>query len=60
LRVFEQNPKYFAKRFSGDWEDHILLTYLLYEYQKGKESRWYHLIRNLPREIDYAIFWEQK
>ena len=54
-----ENPKYYAKRFTKDWEDRILLTYLLYEYQKGKKSRWFNLIRNLPREIDYAVFWNE-
>ena len=37
-----------------------MLTYLLFEYQKGAESKWYHLIRNLPKEIDYVVFWEEK
>lgn len=59
-RVFEENPKFYAKTFSSDWEDRILLTYLLFEYQKGKKSKWYHLIRNLPKEIDYVVFWEDE
>ncbi len=32
----------------------------MYEYQKGPKSQWYHLIRNLPKDIDYAVFWEKK
>ena len=51
---------YFAKRFTSDWEDRIILTFLLYEYQKGKNSKWYNLIRNLPKDIDYAIFWNKQ
>lgn len=35
FRVFEENPKFFCKKFSTDWEDHILLAFILYEYQKG-------------------------
>ncbi len=58
--MFEENPKFFYKQFTQDWEDHILLAFLLYEYQKGPKSEWYHLIRNLPKDIDYAIFWDKK
>lgn len=32
---------------------------MLYEHQKGKKSEWYYLIRNLPKDIDYAIFWSR-
>lgn len=58
--MFEQNPKFFSKTFTTDWEDHILLAFLLYEYQKGKKSEWYYVINNLPKDIDYAIFWQKQ
>lgn len=60
FRIFVENPAFFAKRFTSDWEDRILLTFLLYEYQKGKDSRWFNMIRNLPRDIDYAVFWDKE
>lgn len=55
-----ENPEYYAKRFTSEWEDRINLTFLLYEYQRGKKSRWYNLIRNLPKDIDYTIFWNKE
>lgn len=27
---------------------------------KNRKSEWYHLIRNLPKDIDYLIFWDEE
>lgn len=32
----------------------------MYEHGKGEKSEWYHLINNLPREIDYLAFWRKE
>ena len=58
--LFVENPQYFHKNFHANWEDHILLAFLLYEFQKGSSSEWHHLLNNLPREIDYVVFWSQE
>ena len=58
--VFLDHPKFFSPYFTSTWEDHMLLVYLLYEYSKGEKSSWYHLLNNLPRDIDYVVFWEEE
>lgn len=35
-KLFEENPQYFSKELESNWEDHILLAYLLYEYGRGE------------------------
>ncbi len=55
--IFLNHPTFFSSYHTSSWEDHMLLLYLLKEYSKGEESEFYHLIANLPRDIDYLIFW---
>ncbi|CAK62992.1 unnamed protein product (macronuclear) [Paramecium tetraurelia] len=56
-QVFMEFPQLFSPKFLPQWEDYQFLAFLLYEYQKGPESKWHLLISNLPRDIDYAVFW---
>ena len=58
--IFVENPKFFSPSQASMWEDHVLLVFLLYEHQKGQKSQWYHLINNLPKDIDYLVFWDQE
>ena len=58
--IFTENPEFYSSKFNSSWEDNMLLTYILFEYQKKRESIWYHLIENLPKEIDYLIFWSDE
>lgn len=55
--VFDENIDFFCDL---SWEDKILLTFLLYENTKMEKSEWFHLIKNLPRDIDYLAFWPEK
>lgn len=55
-----EHPEYFCKEFDANWEDHILLAFILYEFGRKRDSEWYHLITNLPREIDYVVFWGEE
>ncbi|CAD8199077.1 unnamed protein product [Paramecium pentaurelia] len=56
-QIFVEYPQLFSPKFLPQWEDYQFLAYLLYEYQRGPESKWHLLISNLPRDIDYAVFW---
>ncbi|CAD8076387.1 unnamed protein product [Paramecium primaurelia] len=58
--IFDAYPQFFCLHCAGGWQDRILLTYILYQSQLGKQSQWYHLISNLPRDIDYLIFWSDE
>ncbi|CAD8098588.1 unnamed protein product [Paramecium primaurelia] len=58
--IFDAYPQFFCQHCAGGWQDRILLTYILYQSQLGKQSQWYHLISNLPRDIDYLIFWSDE
>jgi hypothetical protein len=55
-QVYTDHPLFFSHIHTSSWEDRMQLVYLLFEFQKGRESRFYHLITNLPREIDYLVF----
>ena len=35
----------------------MLMFFLLYEMQKGTQSEWFHLLNNLPKDLDYVVFW---
>jgi hypothetical protein len=35
----------------------MLLFFILYEFQKKENSNWFRLIQNLPKELDYVVFW---
>lgn len=58
--IFKKYPDYYSPYRSSSWEDRMLLTYIVYEHGRGKDSKWYYLIENLPKEIDYAIFWNDE
>ncbi|KAL4502976.1 hypothetical protein ABPG72_014205 [Tetrahymena utriculariae] len=59
-KVVKENLKFFTAIKGGLVEDHIMLVYLLRQYQLGKVSPWYHLISNLSRYIDTVDFWEEE
>ena len=58
--IFDNNPELYSRYLEKNWEDNILLTFLLYEYQKKELSHWHFLIKLLPRDIDYLAFWSEK
>ncbi|CAD8180560.1 unnamed protein product [Paramecium pentaurelia] len=59
-QMFLDHPQFFSNQFQSSWEDHQLMAFILYEYQRGPESEWHLLISNLPRDIDYLVFWSQE
>ncbi|KAL4455496.1 hypothetical protein ABPG74_012648 [Tetrahymena malaccensis] len=59
-KVVKENLKFFTAKKGGLVEDHIMLVYLLRQYQLGQASPWYHLISNLSRYIDTVDFWEDE
>lgn len=58
--IFQENPEYFSNKFVSEWEDHIFIAFLLYEHLKGPDSRFYHIILNLPKDQEYVIFWDDQ
>ena len=58
--IFLDNKTFFSPYYTSSWEDHMLLVYLIHEYSKGQQSEWYHLIANLPQDIDYVVFWTEE
>mmetsp|Transcript_4225 Transcript_4225/g.3548 ORF Transcript_4225/g.3548 Transcript_4225/m.3548 type:complete len:113 (+) Transcript_4225:307-645(+) len=58
--IFQENPKFFSPYHTGSWEDRMLLVYLLIEHKKGEKSLYYHLLENLPRDLDYVVFWDDE
>ncbi len=59
-KVFLDNPEFFSPCLTNSWEDRMLLVFLLYEHQKGTDSEWFYLLSNLPKDIDYAVFWNDE
>ena len=57
--IFLENKTFFSPYYTSSWEDHMLLVYLIHEHSKGQQSDWYHLIANLPEDIDYVVFWTE-
>lgn len=52
--------KFFTANKGGLIEDYIMLIFLLRQYQLGRESPWFYLINNLPRDIDIIDFWKDE
>ncbi len=40
--------------------DYILLFFILFEYQKGKDSEWYHYISTLPKDQGFLALWDEE
>ena len=57
--IYDENPEFYSRFLEKNWEDNILLTYLLFEFQKKETSHLYFLIKLLPRDIDYMAFWSE-
>ena len=36
------------------------MTYIIYEYSKRENSKWFHLINNLPKDNNHIIFWDDE
>ena len=58
--IFNENPEFYSRYVDKNWEDNILLTFLLHEYQKKEKSYWHFLLKLLPKDIDYLAFWSEK
>ena len=55
--IFLENPEFYADKKGFAREDNIIITFLLYEAMRSEKSEWFHLISNLPRDIDILCFW---
>lgn len=55
--IFEENQEFFWKRVAVD-EDLVLILFILYEINKGKNSEFYFLLSSLPKEQDLFAFWQ--
>lgn len=54
--IYKENPENFWNYDEID-QDLVLIVFILYEFQKGKNSEFYHLINTLPRDQDVLPFW---
>jgi hypothetical protein len=36
----------------------VIIAFLVSESRKGRESKWYYLIKNLPDDVEIPVFWE--
>lgn len=55
-QILKENPEKFWLNEEID-EDSILVLFILHEFQKGKTSKFYHLILSLPKDQDILCFW---
>jgi hypothetical protein len=56
--VFKDNPGLFTKKHD-DFEQLTLALFMMYEYQKGKESFWFPYLNLLP-DVEFFCHWKQK
>lgn len=57
--IFYENPDVFGKHLS-DGEDMMLYAFILHEIQKGKDSRYYQMIKMWPKDTDILLNWEEE
>lgn len=56
--VFAEHPELFSKAHE-DFEQLTLAVFMLFEYQKGKESFWFPYLNLLP-EVEFFCNWDPK
>ena len=57
--VFRENPTLFSEKCSHDWEQLILFTFVIYEFQKGEESFWWPYLDLMP-DFEFFCDWPEK
>ena len=56
--IYESQKRLFASHLP--YADHLtMFVFLLYEFQKGKESKWYAYINNIPNELTMFGNWDE-
>jgi len=59
--IFKENPKLFSKKENSRyWEDYIMMSYILYEKQKGEKSFWYPYLSILSEDYDCLLNWDEE
>ncbi|KAM3139694.1 hypothetical protein pb186bvf_008152 [Paramecium bursaria] len=58
--IFDQNPRYFLNNSQIECQRRILIIFLLFQFQIGSQSKWYHYIKNLPKDVETFSFWPEQ
>ena len=58
-KVIKENPTMFHEDVSHDWEQLILLIFVLYEYQKGEDSFWWPYLDLMPH-VQFFCDWNKE
>jgi len=59
--IFKKSPSIFApKENPRYWEDFILISFILYEKQKGEKSFWFPYLNILPEKCDCLLNWDDE
>ena len=56
--IIAENPHLFSEDEKGDWEQLILVIYLIHEHLKGEESFWFPYLDLMP-EITFFCHWSE-
>ena len=56
--VYKENPQLFTKDHD-DYEQLTLAVFMMYEYQKGKDSYWFPYLNLLP-DVEFFCNWDEK
>lgn len=58
-KIFDEHPDMFDEDENGDFEHHILETFIIYEMQKGEDSFWHAYFEVLPR-VTHFWLWDEE
>jgi hypothetical protein len=58
-KLIRENPLLFNEDCSHDWEQLILFTFIIYEFQKGEESFWWPYLDLMP-DFEFFCDWPEK
>lgn len=58
-QMYNDHPEFFSIP-DRDHEDYRMLSFLLYEISKGRESSWYYYFASLPKSIETITEWKEK
>lgn len=57
--IFQENEAEFRVE-DGICDDYLLIFYILFENQKGKNSKWFHTISAFPKNQGFLALWKSK